>query len=88
MADVWTITAGLTDLNEPHKLIARAPSFLLQPVQDYEREGLVPQVTFPSGAVVVGNQLYVYYGAADTVIGLAICNLQELLYYLEQFKGK
>lgn len=88
MSHVWTITAALTDLNEPHKLIARAPGFLLQPVTDYERNGLVPQVTFPSGAVVVEDQLYVYYGGADTVIGLATCKLDELLDYLEQFRGK
>jgi predicted GH43/DUF377 family glycosyl hydrolase len=92
MSHSWVITAALTDLNEPHKLIARAPSFILQPVTDYERDGLVPQVTFPSGAVVVGNdfdrKLYVYYGAADTVIGLATCKLEELLKYLDGFKGK
>ena len=92
MSHSWAITAALADLNEPHKLIARAPGFILEPVSDYERDGLVPQVTFPSGAVVVGNdsdkKLYVYYGAADTVIGLATCKLEELLDYIESFKGK
>lgn len=86
MSDTWTISAALTDLNEPHKLIAKAPSYILQPVTDYECQGLVPNVTFPSGAIIVDGSLYVYYGAADTVIGLAICKLDELLDYLENFK--
>ncbi|MBX4198302.1 glycosidase [Candidatus Parcubacteria bacterium] len=88
MSHTWTTAAALTDLNEPHKLIARTPGYILEPVTDYEREGLVPQVTFPEAAVIVGDKLYVYYGGADTVIGLAMCNLQELLDYLENFKGK
>jgi predicted GH43/DUF377 family glycosyl hydrolase len=88
MSHTWTVAAALTDLHEPHKLIARTPGFILQPVMDYEREGIVPQVTFPEVAVIVGDELYVYYGAADTVIGLARCKLDELLDYLEQFKNK
>ena len=88
MSHTWTISAALTDLSEPHRLIAHTPGFLLQPVTDYERDGIVPQVTFPSGAVISGEDLLVYYGAADTVIGLATCKLDNLLNYLEKFKGK
>ncbi|MDP3948045.1 MAG: hypothetical protein Q8Q41_05165 [bacterium] len=86
MSDTWTITAALTDIDEPHKIIARAPGYILQPATDYECRGLVPNVTFPSAATIVGDELYVYYGAADTVIGLATCKLDELLDYLESFK--
>ena len=86
MSDTWTITAALADINEPHRLLARASGYILQPVTDYERIGLVPNVTFPSSAVIVENELYIYYGAADTVIGLATCKLDELLNYLENFK--
>ena len=86
MSDTWTISAALTDLNEPHKLISKTPGFILQPTMAYEREGLVPNVTFPSAAVIVGEDLYVYYGCADTVIGLATCKLEDLLQHLDQFK--
>ena len=86
MSDSWTIGAALLDINNPHKLIARTPSYILQPVTEYERNGLVPNVTFPEGAVIVGEDLYVYYGCADTVIGLATCKLKELLNYLEECK--
>ena len=86
MSDSWIITAALTDKSEPHKLIARVSGYILQPVTEYERNGLVPNVTFPSAAIIVEDELYVYYGAADTVIGLATCKLNDLLDYLEESK--
>jgi predicted GH43/DUF377 family glycosyl hydrolase len=86
MSHSWTISAALTDLKEPHVFLARVPGCILEPVTIYEREGLVDNVTFPSGAVVKEGKLYVYYGAADTVIGLATCDLNELLDYIETFK--
>jgi predicted GH43/DUF377 family glycosyl hydrolase len=87
MSNSWTISVALSDLRRPHKLIARAKGYILQPVTAYEKEGLTPNVTFPEGAVLVGNDLYVYYGCADSVIGLATCKLNELLDYLEGFKA-
>lgn len=86
MSDTWTIGAALTDLKEPHKLISKTPGYILQPTTSYEREGLIPNVTFPSAAVIVGEDLYVYYGCADTVIGLATCKLTDLLRHLDKFK--
>jgi len=85
MSDSWSIGAALLDLDNPSKLIARTPGYILQPVTNYEMNGLVPNVTFPEGAVVVGSDLYVYYGAADTVIGLATCKLDDLLDYILSF---
>ncbi|MBU6231282.1 MAG: hypothetical protein KGI45_00235 [Patescibacteria group bacterium] len=79
---------SLLDLDEPDKLIARVPGYLLQPATEYETSGLVPNVTFPEGAIVIGDMLYVYYGAADTAIGLARCNLSELLDYILSFRGR
>jgi predicted GH43/DUF377 family glycosyl hydrolase len=86
MSDSWSIGAALLDLNDPSKLITRTSGNILQPATDYETNGLVPNVTFPEGAVVVGDTLYVYYGGADTVIGLATCKLNDLLDYIESFK--
>ena len=82
MSDTWTIGAALLDINDPSVLIARTAGYILQPVTEYEKEGLVPSVTFPEGAVIVGSDLYVYYGCADTVIGLSTCKIDDLLNYL------
>lgn len=88
MSSTWTIGAALLDSEQPHKLIARTSGNLLQAVTDYERDGLVPNVTFPEGAVIVGDMLHVYYGAADTVIGLATCKVNDLLDHILSFKQK
>jgi predicted GH43/DUF377 family glycosyl hydrolase len=43
---------------------------------------------FPTGATVFDETLYIYYGAADTRIGVASLNINELLDELvEKSKG-
>ncbi len=79
MGSIWTVGAALLDIDNPDILLAKSAGNILQPATLYERDGLVPNVTFPEGAVIVEDELYVYYGAADTVIGLATCKLDELL---------
>ena len=45
----------------------------------YERVGHVPNIVFPSGAMIEGNKLRLYYGAADTHCALATIPLDNLL---------
>ena len=49
---------------------------------EYERIGDIPNVVFPTGAVVISNELFLYYGAADKRIALATINMDELVDYL------
>ena len=76
---------ALLDLNDPTKVIARTDDWHLGPETDYERTGDVPNVVFPSGWVLdpSGECVLVYYGAADTVIGLATASLSDLLATLD-----
>jgi predicted GH43/DUF377 family glycosyl hydrolase len=46
---------------------------------EYEKVGEVPNVVFCNGAVVRDDTIYIYYGGADTVIGVATCSLSRLL---------
>lgn len=55
----------------PLKIITKTKKPLLEPQMDYEIKGQVDNVTFPSGAVIVGDKLHVYYGGADRVCCLA-----------------
>jgi predicted GH43/DUF377 family glycosyl hydrolase len=73
------IEAVLLDADNPENLIGRTEEPLLYPETDYEREGKIPNVIFPSGALVFNNTLGIYYGAADTRVCLATCPLDELL---------
>jgi beta-1,2-mannobiose phosphorylase / 1,2-beta-oligomannan phosphorylase len=79
----WTINAALLDLNDPRRILAKTKEPILRPETDEELHGVVNNVTFPEGAVVVGDQLYVYYGSGDQGICLATCNFHELLSHLE-----
>ena len=47
--------------------------------RNYEKYGDVPNIVFPSGALIRENTLNVYYGGADTNVCLATCNVDELL---------
>lgn len=73
------IEAVLLDINDPKKIIARTQHSLLNPEEDYEKEGDVANVIFPSGALIHKDKLFVYYGAADTRVALATCDVEELL---------
>lgn len=79
---VYKAGAALLDLKDPSKLIARSKTPILEPKEDYEIYGDVPNVVFPEGMIVVNNELYVYYGAADKRICLATCKLDDIVNYL------
>jgi predicted GH43/DUF377 family glycosyl hydrolase len=55
----------------------------------YERSGDVPDVVFPCGWVVGddGDQIRLYYGAADSVVCVATASLRELLDHLTRHEG-
>jgi predicted GH43/DUF377 family glycosyl hydrolase len=75
----YSVSAALLDIDDPTRVIARRQTSLLEPEMPYEKEGQVANVVFPCGAVVINNQLFVYYGGADKVIGVATVTLSELL---------
>jgi predicted GH43/DUF377 family glycosyl hydrolase len=80
----YRVGAMLLDMKDPEKVLARTPYALLEPEMDYEKHGLIPNVVFPCGAVVIDGNLFVYYGAADKVISVASINLAHLMAYLEE----
>lgn len=77
----------LLDLDDPTKVIARCPDFIMEPEEYYEKVGLyIPNVIFPTAGVVVDGIIHFYYGCCDTSIGLATVSLQELVDYVLEFK--
>ena len=71
----------LLDLEDPARVIHRPREFIFEPRELWELRGDVPNVVFSCANPVVGDRVYVYYGAADHVIGLATVELSELLDY-------
>jgi predicted GH43/DUF377 family glycosyl hydrolase len=83
----YYVAAALLDLKDPSKILARRKVPLLEPETSYELNGQVNNVVFPCGAVVIGEDLFVYYGGADSVIGVATMKLPELLNSLITWAG-
>ncbi|MHB1443889.1 MAG: glycoside hydrolase family 130 protein, partial [Candidatus Humimicrobiaceae bacterium] len=52
-------------------------------LEDWEKIGNVDNVVFPTGAIIDGDILYIYYGAADNLIACKSIELKELLYELK-----
>lgn len=75
----YRMGAALLDLEDPRRLIARLPYWILGPHEPYETSGDVPNVIFSNGHVQKGDTLYVYYGAADSSICLATGSISEIL---------
>lgn len=76
---VYSACAALLDLNDPSKEIARLPHALFSPEHEWELNGEVNNVVFPTGTALFGDTLFIYYGAADTHIACASLCLSTLL---------
>ncbi len=79
----------LLDLLDPSKVLGRCRCNILEPREIWEIAGQVPNVTFPSGMIVEKydpegfalsvSEVKIYYGAADTSVGIVITTIQELI---------
>jgi beta-1,4-mannooligosaccharide/beta-1,4-mannosyl-N-acetylglucosamine phosphorylase len=88
-SNIYQAGVMLLDLNDPTKVLSRSWCNILEPRELYELVGQVPNVVFPSGMIVMEydnegfakpeSEVYVYYGAADTCVGLAVTTINELL---------
>ena len=77
----YKLGAMILDKNDPTKILYRSNHPILYPDMWYENEGK-PGIVYASGAIVRGDDLYVYYGGGDRVVCVAITNLKSLLEYL------
>lgn len=77
---VFGIEALLLDLKDPHRIVGRTKGPIMVPEEIYELYGMVPDIVFPSGAMMEEDgRIDLYYGAADTVCAKASLNLADLL---------
>jgi predicted GH43/DUF377 family glycosyl hydrolase len=75
----YRLGAVLLDLKDPTVVIARTVDPILEPKEQYEKEGLVSKVVFACGAILRDDTLFVYYGGADKVLGVAKLSMKKLL---------
>lgn len=64
--------ALILDAADPSRVIARTPEPLLAPETDDERSGIVPNVVFPTAIEEIDGRHFVFYGMADSKIGVAL----------------
>lgn len=76
---VYRVGAALLDKARPHLVVARSPGWVFQANEPYELSGPVDNVVFPTGAIVRGEELWMYYGAADACVCLATVNINDLV---------
>jgi predicted GH43/DUF377 family glycosyl hydrolase len=76
----YCMGAAILDLDRPSRVLYRTPEPILQPETDYERNGAVADVVFPTATDQRPDGLLdVYYGAADHVIAAARVTLPKQL---------
>ncbi len=77
----WVYKAGLAllDLEDPTKVLARTTMPVFEPETSYERGGVKPGIVFPTGLIQRGDEVWMYYGAADVGIALATTTVGRLL---------
>ena len=80
----YSMGAAILDKGNPAKLLYRTREYLLAPAAPYELQGDVPNVVFPCAALQDGERVAVYYGAADTVVGLAFGYIREILEFTKR----
>ena len=85
---VYHASATLLDFENPVNVISRLHEPLISPTLEWEKKGVVNNVVFPTGAIVIDETLYIYYGAADARIGTVSLNLNELLAEFKKPKNK
>jgi predicted GH43/DUF377 family glycosyl hydrolase len=75
----YRLGVAILDKESPERVLYRSKEPILEPNEDYERFGLVPNVVFSCGSIRRKHELLIYYGCADSVIGVATYNLNKII---------
>jgi len=81
---VYRVGTALLSLDDPTRCLARGDSWILGPESPYERVGDANNVVFPCGFTLGndGDELRIYYGAANSCIGMATGSVKKLLSFM------
>ena len=81
---IYRCGLALLDRDHPERLLSRSAGWVFAPEAPYERVGDVGNVVFPCGWTLLedGDTLHLYYGAADSCVGVATASLAALLAHL------
>jgi len=80
---LYRLGLALLDRDDPRRVLRRSDEWVFGPTEPYELNGDVPGVVFPCGWIRDGDEIRLYYGAADSCVGLATAKLSELLEFVK-----
>ena len=80
----YSMGSAILDKENPAKVLYRTRPYLLAPAAPYELQGDVPNVVFPCASLQDGDRVAVYYGAADTVVGMAFGYISEIIEFTKK----
>ncbi len=84
--ETYSMNLILSEKKNPHKIIGYSEKPILIPNNNYEREGVVPNVVFCNGWIIHKDQrIFIYYGASDKYVALAETSLDLLLNSIKPF---
>ncbi len=75
----YSLGALLLDAHDPSRLVARSREPILRPEAPYEVAGFYGSVVFTCGVLAEGDNVRIYYGAADGVTAVADLSLGDIL---------
>ena len=78
---IYRAGLALLDLEDPETVLHQTDEWVFAPAVPYEISGDVGRVVFPNGWVVDApkDELRLYYGAADSVVGLATASMTDVM---------
>jgi predicted GH43/DUF377 family glycosyl hydrolase len=81
---IYRVGLALLDLEDPSRVLRRSDNWVLGPFAPYEISGDVGRVVFPCGWVHddADDALRLYYGAADTVVGVATARFSDVMAHI------
>ena len=83
---MYSIGGAILDIDNPSIVKYRCEDFLLTPQEWYEERGFVPNVCFPCATIhdSESGRIAIYYGAADSYVGLAFTRLDDIMDYIKE----
>ena len=90
ISEGWIYRVGmvLLDKDEPRKVVARWPYWLMEPKEPYEFSETNRAIIFPTGLFVRDGVMHIYYGAGDTVVALATVGVEAMRSFRNELQNR
>jgi predicted GH43/DUF377 family glycosyl hydrolase len=85
---MYAMGLAVLDREDPVRVRYRHPEPIFRPEAPYEVEGPVGNVVFGTGLIELGDRFYLYYGAGDGVIGVAMAKRAAVFDLLREALGR